>query len=86
MVHVLLSSQKVHTKSPATTHSVMALKMESTLETGQWEDFPQVPVCSSRKHNDERIIRCTVQCLVDYIVSCKDVTGIIIKMANIIFG
>ena len=60
--------------------------MESTLETGQWKDFPQVPVRSSRKYIDERIIRSTVQCLADYKVSRKDVTGIILKTANIIFG
>ena len=49
-------------------------------------DFPQVPIRSSRKCIDERIIRCTTQCLADHKVSRNDVAGIIIKTANIIFG
>ena len=49
-------------------------------------DFPQVPIRSSHKCIDERIIRCTTQCLADHKVSRNDVAGIIIKTANIIFG
>ena len=70
---------KARARSSATTRSVAASKMESTLETEQWEDLPQVPVRSIGKHIDERIIRCAVQCLADYKVSYKDVTGIIMK-------
>ena len=49
-------------------------------------DFPQFPIRSSRKYIDERIIRCTTQCLAEHNVSRNDVAGIIIKTANIIFG
>ena len=77
--------KKAHARSSATTRSMAASKMESTPKTGQWEDFPQVPVRNSGKHI-ERIIRRTVQCLADYKVSRKDVTGIIIKTASMIFG
>ena len=73
-----------HGRSLATTRSMAASKMESTLETGQWEDFPLVLERSSRKHIDNRIIRCTAKCLADYKVSRKDVTGIIIITANTI--
>ena len=47
---------KAHAKSLATTRSMAASKMKSTLETGQWKDFPQVSMRISRKHIDERII------------------------------
>ena len=52
----------------------------------QSSGFPQIPIRTSRKCIDEKIIRCTVQCLADHEVSREDATGIIIKTANMIFG
>lgn len=82
----ITKNTKTPQTSSATTRARAASTIESQLEKEQEKDFPQIPVRSSRKQIDERIIRCTVQCLADYKVSRRDVTGIIIKTANIIFG
>ena len=47
--------------------------------------FPRVKVRNSRFKINEQIVRCTVQCLADYIVSPNDLTRIIVNTANIIF-
>ena len=49
-------------------------------------EFPQIPVRISRKKINEKILRCTIQCLADHNVSRNDLVGIILKTANIIFG
>ena len=87
VIHVLQSSQKHMRDLQLVPFSLAASKTESMLERGQWEDIPPVSLCSrsssSRKHINGRIIRCTIQCLGDYKVSCKDLTGIIMKTDNI---
>ena len=47
--------------------------------------FPKVKVRNSCKDINEKIIRCTIQCLADYKVSPDDIAGIIVNTANIIF-
>ena len=48
-------------------------------------DLPKVKVRTSRQKINEQIIRCTVQCLANYKVSHRDLSGIIVHTANIIF-
>ena len=47
--------------------------------------FPEIKVRTSRKLINEKVIRCATQCLADYKVSLRDLSGIIVHVANIVF-
>ncbi len=48
--------------------------------------FPDVPIRTGRQTLNEKIVRCTVQCLADYKVSREDLAGVMVRTENIIFG
>ena len=70
---------------PQTRNKTQAALQKDKSESGIPE-FPQIPIRTSRKVFDEKIMRCTIQCLADHNISRNDAVGIILKTANIIFG
>ena len=63
------------------------LRSENTPKSAILVDrFPKVPVRNGRRSLNENVVRCTVQCLASYKVSRDDLAGIIVNVANTIFG
>jgi hypothetical protein len=48
--------------------------------------FPVVNVRKSRKMLNENLVWCIVQCSADYKVSYNDLAGVIVRVANMVFG
>ena len=69
-------------------------KRETRQSSGQKDDmwtsdipsFPDINVRTGHRSIVEPVKRCTVKCLADYKVSVADLSGIIVDVANIIFG
>ena len=48
--------------------------------------FPGVKIRTGRRTLNEALVRCTVQCVSEFKVSHADISGIIVRSANMIFG
>ena len=48
--------------------------------------FPDVKIRTGRRTLNEALVRCIVQCLSEFKVSHADISGIIVRSANMIFG
>ena len=69
--------------------SEFKMKTRSTsLDMNEGNDvkFPPVYTRSGYRVMNESLMRCATQCLAEYKVSANDLSGIMIKTANIIFG
>lgn len=61
-------------------------EVEDSVASESVSHYPKVRIRSGPKSLNENVIRCMVQCLSDYKVSNRDLTGIMISTANMIFG
>ena len=48
--------------------------------------FPDVKIRTGRRTLNEALVRCIVQCVLEFKVSHADISGIIVRSANMIFG
>ena len=62
------------TSPPATTERVQTRQLLTDI-TERGRNFPDVPIRTGRRTLNEKIVRCTVQCLADYKVSREDLAG-----------
>ena len=69
-------------RTPTTRRKTAANIAESSPEE---REFPVMHIRTDRKSTNEKVIRCTVQCLSKYKVSQNDLAGIIVMTANTIF-
>ena len=77
-----IASSNAGVRSPVTTRQTV--EVCNNIE-GLSPAFPEIKVRTSRKLINEKVIRCATQCLADYKVSQRDLSGIIVHVANIIF-
>ena len=70
-------------RTPTTRQTTAANIVELSPEE---REFPAVYIRTDRKSINEKVIRCTVQCLSTYKVSQNDLAGIIVMTENTIFG
>ena len=84
--HVILPVEDMSSTAGATS----PIKTRQTMEQCQSNDHqppvvPEIRIRKSRKQINEKVIRCAIQSLADYKVSLRDLSGIIVHVANIIF-
>ena len=60
--------------------------VESEKRKGKDKKFPPVYTRTGYRSMNEDLMRCTTQCLADHKVNLNDLSGIMTKTANIVFG
>ena len=73
-----IASSNAGVRSPVTTRQTV--EVCNNIE-GLSTAFPEIKVRTSRKLINEKVIRCATQCLADYKVSQRDLSGIIVHIA-----